>query len=124
MTGQISNDPVTTLDPEMITMLKELGGEEEPGLFNELVDTFLSDSPARVKGIQAAATAGDARALSEAAHGLKSSSANMGASVLSELCGSLETAGRECRLEGQSSVVEKLLVEYQRVVEALLAQKT
>ena len=64
-------------------------------------------------------TDADADALAEAAHSLKSSSANVGAKVLAELCRRLESMGRQDDLNGASSLLDQFSAEYQRVVAAL-----
>jgi HPt (histidine-containing phosphotransfer) domain-containing protein len=61
----------------------------------------------------------DANAVCEAAHALKSSSSNIGAAALAELCNDLETLGREHNLERAPGLVEQLVLEYQRVIDAL-----
>ena len=84
-----------SIDAEVIESLKELGGEDDPGLFQELVDVFLTDTPPRLEAMTEAVANGDAEALMTAAHSLKSSAANMGALHLSALCRQLEAQGRE-----------------------------
>ena len=74
------------LDMRVIASLKELGGEEDPGLVLELVGMFLQDAPLRMKEIETSLANGDILTLERAAHTLKSSSANIGALGLSELC--------------------------------------
>ena len=93
------SDDGPALDLEVVGVLKELGGEENPELFRELVDTFAEDSPARVEAIVASAAQGDADGLRTAAHGLKSSAANMGATHLWRSCRALEELGRDGDLE-------------------------
>lgn len=51
------------------TALEQMGGDEE--LMVELVELFLEDLPERLQEIEAALAAGDAEALSRAAHTLK-----------------------------------------------------
>ena len=74
------------IDPATIQGLRELGGEDEPGLLGELIDIFLEDAPERMKDITEGLATGDIGRVERGAHTLKSSSANIGALGLSDLC--------------------------------------
>jgi len=82
------------LDPSVIQGLRELGGEEDPGLLLELVELYLADAPERTAEMEQALAASDWKLLERAAHTLKSASANIGALGLSELCKELELKAR------------------------------
>ena len=110
-----------SLDMETIAVLKELGGDDDPELFNEIVDLFLEDTPTRLRALQAAAAEGDARAVEETAHALKSSCGNLGALLLADLCRELETRGRSRELGAVPSLVERSSTEFQNVAAALRA---
>jgi CheY-like chemotaxis protein len=56
----------------------------------EVVGLFVADAPRRLAAIQAAIAAGDAGALSVAAHTLKGAASNIGASALQAVCDRLE----------------------------------
>ena len=62
---------------------------------------------------------GDATALWQAAHTLKSSSAMMGASMFAELCHELELLGRAATLDRVPEVLSKLEASYPGVCAAL-----
>jgi len=61
----------------------------------------------------------EAEPLRVAAHTLKSSSANVGARMLSDLCRELEELGRSGSLENAATKFSQLHNEYQRVDAAL-----
>lgn len=82
------------LDAETIRALVELGGEEDPGLVEELVELFVDDASRRVQGILAALEHGDFEAIARAAHALKSAAANLGAFTFSGACRELENRAR------------------------------
>ncbi len=82
------------LDREVIEMLRDLGGEDEPELLAELVAVFLADAPQRLHDMQQGLAQGDYELLERAAHTLKSSAANLGARLLSERARELEAAAR------------------------------
>ncbi len=88
------------LDLAVIDELRELGGEEDPQLLFELIELFLEDAPARLAEMEEALDAQNLDGMRRAAHTLKSSSANMGAVMFSQLCKDLELAARESDASG------------------------
>lgn len=107
------------INMEIIASLRELGGDDDPGLVVELIDLYLQDAPERIREIQEAIAGEDFDLLERAAHTLKSSSANIGALGLSSMCAELEGLARtkditDVTAHGQSSAqtyadVEKAL---------------
>jgi signal transduction histidine kinase/DNA-binding response OmpR family regulator/HPt (histidine-containing phosphotransfer) domain-containing protein len=114
------SDPV--LDPSVISSLRELGGDDDPGLFSELVGMFLSDTPERLRALSEALDHNDPGALERAAHALKSSSANLGALGLSVLFRDIEAAGRAKDLSKAAPLVARTQPEFQRVEAALRSE--
>jgi HPt (histidine-containing phosphotransfer) domain-containing protein len=70
--------------------LDELAEQLSPEMVVELVDVYVSNSAEQIQKLDKALACGDLKAISAEAHSLKSSSANMGATVLGEACRSLE----------------------------------
>lgn len=116
------SDTQPVLDQDVIASLRELGGEEDPGLFVELVNMFLSDTPERMRALSEAMEKQDPSGLERAAHALKSSSANLGALGLSGLFRDIETAGREQDLSRAASLVARAEPEFHRVEAALRSE--
>jgi len=114
--------PDKAVDPEVLESLRELGGEDDPGLFLELIELFLEDTPQRMKQVEEALARDDADGLGAAAHALKSSCANLGALKLSELFKEIEFAGKESDLERARPLVNLSSEEYGRVEQELRAQ--
>lgn len=112
-----------TLDLDVIATLKELGGDDEPELFLELVDLFLQDATAHLDGLQDALERGDPLALERTAHTLKSSCANLGAARMSRLCFELEQLGKARSLEGAGELVQQTVDSFASVSVALEAQR-
>jgi len=81
------------LDPAAFAHLLEITGDDLE-FVDELVDTYFDDAVVQLEAMRQAAEKDDAEALVRPAHSLKSSSANVGASTLSEACRSLEADGR------------------------------
>jgi HPt (histidine-containing phosphotransfer) domain-containing protein len=67
---------------------------DDPAFVRELLETYLSETPAQIAAITAAIEADDAAELVRPAHTLKSSSATLGAMRLSALGRELEMTGR------------------------------
>ena len=110
------------LDQDVVASLKELGGDDDPELFQELVELFLADTPQRLTALLDAFEAGDTKAMEGAAHALKSSSANLGALRLSGMFRSIEAAGRSDEVESIRSLVEQCCSEFEAVQDALRAE--
>ncbi|HEY5996863.1 MAG TPA: response regulator [Candidatus Deferrimicrobiaceae bacterium] len=80
--------------PPVLERFWMLDGPEGQELLERVVNLFLSDAPGLVSRILAAAEKGDGEALRASAHSLKSSSGNLGAKALSELCRNIEERAR------------------------------
>lgn len=72
--------------------------------------------------LQEAVATGNAELLRGTAHSFKSSSANLGASKLSELCRDLENMGREKNLEQALATLGILEFEFESVCNALQSE--
>ena len=75
--GEAMSHPI--LDPQAIARLHRIGGA---ALVGAMLESFEVNAAARVRSARDAAAAGDARALADAAHSLKSSAGNVGATSL------------------------------------------
>jgi HPt (histidine-containing phosphotransfer) domain-containing protein len=110
------------LDQDVVRALKELGGDEEPELFAELVTMFLDDTPGRLASLMEALEHGDAGTVERTAHALKSSCGNLGARRLAALCFEIESAGRAGDLETARPLVGRSRAEFTAVSDALRAE--
>ncbi|MFZ1753480.1 MAG: histidine kinase N-terminal 7TM domain-containing protein [Caldilineaceae bacterium] len=107
-------------------------GEGSAPFVQELIDSFLADTPVHLQKLQPALDADDFSTLHRTAHTLKSTTSILGADHLSELCGQME---EQCAaLDGEEEVtldapltytlheqVQKINAEYARVDAALQA---
>ncbi|NJO08157.1 MAG: response regulator [Chloroflexaceae bacterium] len=84
-----------------------------------LVDVFVQDVPNKLRVMREAIAQDDALTLYQTAHTLKSSSAQLGALMLSDLCKQVEMIGRSGTVEGADVIVEQIARESQRVCSAL-----
>jgi HPt (histidine-containing phosphotransfer) domain-containing protein len=107
------------IDMQVIEGLRELGGSDDPGLVAELIGLFLEDAPRRIEELERGLSSGDVELLERAAHTLKSSSANVGACSLSDLCRRIEVDARQRSTVGLDELVRASSELFSRVDEAL-----
>ncbi len=112
-----------TLDPLALDQLRPFKGHDGGSLLGNLIQIYLDQLPACVKGLLKAHREGDARTVFKLAHTLKSTSASLGAYKLQGICQRLEDAGRMEDLSGTESVVSLFDAETSKVREALLEEQ-
>ncbi|PPU72439.1 response regulator [Xanthomonas cucurbitae] len=108
------------LDTEVIDELYEVIGADTV----TILQVFLDDAPGIIAQLEAAAANRDNVQLRDLAHTLKSSSANVGAQVLSNAARRIELAARTGTVERPSAMVALVIAEYARARLALLGQVT
>jgi len=69
--------------------------DDDLTMTREVIGLFLADTPDRIEAIAQAAAAGDAPALSRAAHALKGGASNVGAKAIQQHADALESAAKE-----------------------------
>ncbi len=104
----ISDHPI---DIKIFDNLRELMGND----FIELLNVFLNSVPTQIASLKEASNKADSDGIFRTAHSLKSSSGNLGALVLCELCRDLESWARTGKTEGSLTSIEKIEVEFLRV---------
>lgn len=92
------------------------------GLVARVIRAFLDSTGQYAASLREATASGDAEGLSQAAHALKSSSAQVGALELSALCKKLEMAGRTNAIADACELVAPFDREFDAVLEALAAK--
>ncbi len=107
------------LDRSVLDSLAELGRPGAPCLVGKVVGIYLENSGDIVARLSSAVEDADAAAIREAAHALKSSSMNVGATRLAELCKELETMARERRLADLPTFLHRLGQEHAQALDAL-----
>ncbi|MBV5298827.1 MAG: response regulator [Rhodoferax sp.] len=108
-------DPAA-IDRAMLATLHELDETGSNALSIEVFDSFLAGAALCMARLETAAAATDLPALAQAAHALKSSSANVGAQALSERCRELEQCARDGLAQPANSNACLVQLEYQRAV--------
>lgn len=109
--------PISTsaVDFQAIQALCDMFGENASSVLVEVIDSFLEDTPQILQVIRNAVDAGDAVALRQATHTLKSTSATLGAMTLSNLCKQLEAIAKDDTLAGAPEIASQMEAEYERV---------
>jgi two-component system sensor histidine kinase BarA len=111
-----------TLDPAALENLLEITGGDR-GFVDELVDTYLTDGDEQLAAMRQALADGDEPALMRPSHSLKSNSANVGATVLADLCRAIEADARSGAVPDAALRVAAAETEFAAVREALLAAR-
>ncbi|MDQ6989700.1 MAG: response regulator [Mariprofundaceae bacterium] len=97
--------PRTMLDEAALDNLRQL---QQPGSINilhKVMQLFLDDAPKHLQTMHQALQQDDLKALQFAAHTLKSSSANLGAKQLTELCSNIEHLAAQTNPEHQAQLL-------------------
>jgi HPt (histidine-containing phosphotransfer) domain-containing protein len=107
------------IDPTILAPLldPDLGGDA--GFLAEVVQAYRDDSPTRLQALREAQQTLDADAIARAAHSLKGSSGNFGAARMQALCVELEQLCREGRPGDAAPFIDRLHVEYERLLAEL-----
>jgi two-component system, sensor histidine kinase and response regulator len=116
-----AGDPAP-LNEQALKQIRSLRKPGGPDLLKRIVDLYLSHSRTLLGNLRNAVTADDAVGVLQAAHSLKSSSANVGATTLADLCNTLEANAKADQLESARTLLDRLVEEHERVVRALNAQ--
>jgi signal transduction histidine kinase/CheY-like chemotaxis protein/HPt (histidine-containing phosphotransfer) domain-containing protein len=107
------------LNPKTLDALRALDPEGGMGLAQQILKTFLDSAGERLEAIERAVTANDGSGLAQAAHALKSSSANVGADTLAALFKQLEALGRAGQTAEAQPLLEGVRQEYARASTAM-----
>jgi histidine phosphotransfer protein HptB len=108
-----------TLDPNAMARLLEITGGDA-AFVDELIDTFLEDATVQLDALRAAGAVSDVAAIVRPAHSLKSNSDNVGATVLADLCRSLEADARAGHVPDMAERIAAIETEFVAVRAALL----
>jgi two-component system, sensor histidine kinase and response regulator len=96
-------------------------GEDE-GIFQEIIKTFLEDTPLQIQKLRDALKQGDFLRLERQAHLIKGAAMNMGGKRLQAVSFEIEVAGKNGDLSKAHLLMEKLAQEYDQLEKALLRQ--
>ncbi len=109
------------LDPATIASLRELSDDGE--FLKEIAGIFLSDTPERIAELERSQAAGDTVTFTRAAHSIKGSAANIGATALGAIASRLESAAKATPIAQLTPQIEDVKAEF-AVVRAELEKLT
>jgi signal transduction histidine kinase/DNA-binding response OmpR family regulator len=110
------------LDQRVLDRIRALNRPGRPNLLVKVLGLYSSSSIALTDALTAAARSQDTEAMRQAAHALKSASANVGANVFAELCKEVELAAANGKFDDACLLLESLREEHQKVLQALEAR--
>jgi two-component system, sensor histidine kinase and response regulator len=97
------------IDRAVIERLDRLGGKK---LATGMIDIFLEHAPTRIDAAQAALAVDDVEEIRRAAHSLKSSAGNLGATRLQALCETIERIAQKQETNGEiAGLVARMATE-------------
>jgi CheY-like chemotaxis protein len=109
----------TSIDGGALANIAALQRAGSPPILSKVIPAYFESSRQLLETLCLALGHGDPDAARQAAHALKSSSANLGARKLASLSKQLEDSGRANSLENAGPLLERIKIEHGRVVAAL-----
>ncbi|AIY42258.1 Sensory box histidine kinase/response regulator [Collimonas arenae] len=117
------NDDLAIIDPAALQALRALQRPGRPDVLTRIIGMFDKDGPRLLAEMNNAAWSGQAEALRHAAHTLKSTSANVGAVVLSACCKEIEQHARTANVDAAAALLSTANEEFNRALAALTLEK-
>jgi HPt (histidine-containing phosphotransfer) domain-containing protein len=108
----------SSVDPAALDGLRELN-PEDPAFLRELIDVFLEDVPKRLEELDKSLANNDASLLTRAAHTIKGSCSNFGATNLARISQEMEKQGKAGDFAGAAATLPALKAEFALVTQAL-----
>lgn len=108
-----------TLNMEVIDELLELSEDGDPELLIDLIQMFLDDAPVKLQAILRGVESGDWEQVERAAHSLKGSSGNLGATQVQNACDTIQNACRAGRTTDAVQTVQGLPEHFEAAETAL-----
>jgi HPt (histidine-containing phosphotransfer) domain-containing protein len=119
MPNDESVDVGDALDKTTIDYLRSLRRGDGPSVLERAIDMYLDNAPAALEELRRSIAGGDASAVWRIAHGLKSSSASLGAKQLAQHMGEMEGRARQNDLVEADSRFVSIEAEFKKVSMAL-----
>ena len=114
----------TIIDPQAIESLRAISPDDSGEFLYELIDIYLIDTPLRIAEIEQCLAAQNAGDLTRAAHSIKGSSSNFGATELAAIAGEIEHKGKTSAFSEVEARLPTLKEAFNRLKPALLELKT
>jgi HPt (histidine-containing phosphotransfer) domain-containing protein len=120
--AQAAANSTEVIDRQVLDQLGKVRTNGKPELLTRVIKLYLVESPKLIQKLKQAANAANAPEMASQAHSLKSSSANVGAKVLSRYCEDLEQSARRADTEEARRILAKVESEHGSVQAALKAE--
>ncbi|PWF54616.1 response regulator, partial [Massilia glaciei] len=101
--------------------IRALSKERGGALVQKVINAYVDDTPLQLSTLRQAIARLDTGILRKAAHSLKSSSANVGADSLAQMCKDMEHLGRIDSTDGASAILTDMEHEFRAVRHSLCA---
>jgi two-component system sensor histidine kinase/response regulator len=118
----LDQQALVILDRQALGRIRALHRPGGPNLLAKVLGLYSSSSLALTEAIRTAIASKDGESIRQAAHALKSSSANVGAMAFADLCKEVEVAAAQGKVDQACLLVDGLLAEHRKVLQALDAQ--
>jgi two-component system, sensor histidine kinase and response regulator len=112
----------TALDARALAQIRALDRPGTPSMLGKVIEVYLSTSPRLLTAMREGVEQRNPEAVRQAAHSLKSASANLGATGLAEMCRVLEGQARAGSCPDTDAEIEALEAEFQQVQVELEAE--
>jgi histidine phosphotransfer protein HptB len=113
----MSDTPI--LDPQAIDALRELNPDDNGEFVREIAGIFLDDTPQRIAELDTSLKCGDVTRFIRAAHSIKGSSANMGATFLKAAAERLEHHSKDHGVDGVDTMISEIKAEWTKAEAAI-----
>ena len=110
------------LDAKALANIRALDEDGQTAVLDEVIGMYLDEAPLHLASLKTALSAGDAATLGRVAHAFKSSSLNVGASHLGELCRQLERQCKTQDLQGSDQLVTAIEQHFNTCRPLLMAE--
>lgn len=115
--GLTPNDPpnkikVTSINHKSLDNLRAIQVPGSADIVGKVINAYLQESNGLLEKLKLSEKDNDLTCLYKTAHALKSSSANVGAMTLADLCKTLEVMARQGVMEGSTELVKAIEKEY------------
>lgn len=116
-------EDLMVLDTTVVNELRELSTLEQDDTLNQVINEYIRESDEILAEMRHAFKEGATDKISFHAHKLKSSSANLGAFKLADLCKTIEAQAKQGSLSESETFMAQIEAEYQLATDALEKEK-
>jgi two-component system, sensor histidine kinase len=114
-------EDTTAINMKFFTQQFKLDNVDDLAFITSLTEAFQQNAAQTLSNLQISIENEDSEQIRKLAHGLKSLSTNVGSGKLTELCKSMEQAGKQNDLNDTQTLLESMKQEYLRVLTELNA---